>query len=75
MDSACAGNLPEPVPHGGDVNTYRICIREILPDNEVCDIQANDGDLDWLRWLFDALDGKRTSWLSKDPPPQDHDND
>lgn len=26
-------------------------------------------DLDWMRWVFDALDGKRTSWLSRDAPP------
>ena len=71
MDSACAGNLPKPVPHAGDMNIYRICIREILPNNEICDIQMNKTDLGWLRWLFDALDGKKTSWLSEAKVPDD----
>lgn len=26
---------------------------------------VNDTDLEWLRWIFDALDGKETSWLSR----------
>lgn len=62
VDLICGGKLPKPVPHGKDFNIYRICIRESsLP---VFDLQVNKSDLDWLRWVFDALDGKKTSSLS-----------
>jgi len=33
-------------------------------DGGVFDMQMNDSDLDWIRWLY-ALDGEITSWLSK----------
>ena len=62
MDHLCGGQLPKPEPHDGDVNTQRICINAGLP---VFDLQVNHSDLDWLRWIFDALDGKATSSLSK----------
>ncbi len=65
LDNACVGALPEPVPHDNDFNHYRICLNRVLPNNEVFDLQVNNTDLDWFRWLFDALDGKQTSWLSK----------
>jgi len=29
-------------------------------------MQVNATDLEWFRWVFDALDGKITSWLSKE---------
>ncbi len=48
------------MPHDGDVNTHRLCLR--LAD--VVDVQVNTTDLDWLRWIFDALDGHESSWLS-----------
>jgi hypothetical protein len=65
MDNACAGNLPQPVPHNGDFDYYRLCLNGVLPNEEVFDLQVNNTDLEWLRWLFDSLDGKQTSWLSK----------
>ena len=60
MDHLCGGELPSPEPHDGDLNIFRICI---LTDT-VFDLQVNASDLDWFRWVFDALDGKKTSWLS-----------
>ena len=60
-DELCGGKLPKPEPHDGDLNYYRICVRT---DGEIFDLKVNDSDLGWLRWVFDALDGKKTSWLS-----------
>ena len=51
-----------PEPHDGDLNTHRICFK----NEEVIDFQVNVSDLDWFRWVFDAIDGKKTSWLSED---------
>ena len=63
LDALCGGKLPEPVPHNGAFNHYRICIRS---NGDVFDLQVNDTDIDYFRWVFDALDGKKTSWLSLD---------
>lgn len=67
MDDACGGKLPIPQPHdsgGVPVNTHRVCMNiDGYPDT--INIHVCDSDLDWLRWIFDALDGKKTSWLSK----------
>ena len=39
--------------------------KELWADNGgVFDLHVNKTDLDWFRWIFDALDGKKTSWLS-----------
>lgn len=66
MDSICGGHLPKPEPHGADSNDKRFCLNfDDDPSTEVFDLQVNDTDLDWFRWVFDAMDGKRTSWLSK----------
>lgn len=63
MDSTCGGKLPVPEKHDMGYNTHRLCMR--FEDNgQVIDTQVNDTDLEWLRWIFDALDGKSTSWLS-----------
>ena len=61
QDSICGGVLPEPESHGEDYNTHRICIKT----DSVFDLQVNNTDLEWFRWVFDSLDGKTTSWLSK----------
>jgi len=61
MDELCGGKLPKPEPHDADFNTYRICIKT----DTVFDLQVNKTDLDWFRWVFDALDGKSSSWLSQ----------
>ena len=66
-DAACGGELPRPEAHDGDMNTHRLCIRPGHAEGspEVVDLQVNKPDLEWLRWLFDGLDGKCTSWLSQ----------
>jgi len=61
LNALCGGRLPEPEPHDGDLNLHRICIRT----DTTFDLKVNDSDLDWLRWIFDSLDGKATSNLSK----------
>lgn len=63
MDSICGGELPEPILHAGDLNTFRIC----LNDDEVADVPVlpiliNKGDLNWFRWVLDALDGRHTDF-------------
>jgi len=68
-DAVCGGQLPKPEPHDGAENTHRVCLNlsqdPTPPRGEVVDLQVNATDLDWMRWVFDALDGKETSWLSK----------
>ena len=61
QDALCGGSLPKPAPHDGDENTHRLCIKA----GEVFDLQVNKTDLGYFRWILDALDGKKTSWLSK----------
>ena len=63
QDALCGGRLPSPELHEGDFNCYRICIR--FSDTELIDIQVNNSDLEYFRSIFDALDGKITSWHSK----------
>jgi hypothetical protein len=52
--------LPKPEPHDGDVNTHRICINAGEP---IFDLQVNASDLLWFRYIFDALDGRSTSFV------------
>jgi len=63
QDSLCGGWLSPPQEHNGDFNHYRFCIR--FDDDQVIDIQVNDSDLQYFRSIFDVLDGKKTSWLTK----------
>lgn len=65
MDGMCCGDLPEPAPHDGDFNNYRFCLNGAADNGGVFDLQVNDTDLGWFRWIFDALDGLKTSWLSR----------
>lgn len=62
QDAVCGGTLPGPAEHDDDYNTYRICLNEA---GKVDNYQVNNTDLEWFRWIFDALDGKETSWLSR----------
>jgi len=68
-DAMCGGQLPKPEPHDGDENTHRLCINEkqdpLAAVTGVFDLQVNKSDLGWFRWVMDALDGEKTSWLSK----------
>lgn len=66
QDALCGGELPAPEPHDEDHNTHRICINAGEP---VFDLQVNASDLERFRWVFDALDGKSTSWLSRRGTP------
>lgn len=72
-DAICGGELPKPEPHDGDMNTHRFCVNgpqdPEAPRSAIFDLQVNAGDLDWFRWILDALDGKETSWLSKRGKP------
>lgn len=63
QDNLCGGELPAPKPHDGDLNTHRICIKTEGVFG-LFSLQVNVSDLDWFRWVFDAIDGKKTSWLS-----------
>lgn len=68
MDAICGGELPVPEPHGPSMNTHRFCInqkQEEIPTVGIFDLQVNDTDLEAFRYIFDALDGKVTSWLSR----------
>ncbi len=59
MDSMCGGCLPEPLPHADDLNTFRVCLNDAaIP----MPFLLNKSDLNWLRWIFDALDGRQTSF-------------
>lgn len=64
MDSICGGELPEPIPHAGDCNTFRFCVNDDeTPDASVLPLLVNRSDLNWFRWIFDALDGRQTSFV------------
>ena len=58
--SMCGGKLPLSTEHNGGINTHHFCLSE---GGDSC-YEVNANDLDWFRWIFDALDGKKTSWLS-----------
>lgn len=62
----CSGKLPKPDPHEEGFNTYQLCFlfignKEKHSPAEAFAMRVNDLDLDLLRWVFDALDGKKTS--------------
>ncbi len=56
----CGGKLAEPTEHDGGINTHHFCLSESGHSS----YEVNTSDLDFFRWIFDALDGRRTSWLS-----------
>ncbi len=72
MDSMCGGALPKEVKETDEfkqlhINDLRVCLNETHqppPHAKVIDFKVNDSDLDWFRFVYDALDEKRTSWLS-----------
>ena len=59
----CVGLMPEPVAHGADYNTHRLCLVEeeatsVLDErifNQILDLQINKSDVFWFRTLFDVL--------------------
>lgn len=56
QDALCAGKLPTPEPHDGDLNTHRICIS--CPDSDVFDLQVNTTDTYHFRRILDSIDGR-----------------
>jgi len=62
QDAICGGELPKPEAHDGDVNTHLFCINA---EGKVDPLQVNKRDLAYFRWIFDALDGEKSSWLSQ----------
>jgi len=58
MDDACVGDLPEPEEHDGDFNNHRFCLNGVSDSGGVFDLQINNSDLWWFRWLFQALDNR-----------------
>ncbi len=67
QDALCGGRLPKPEPHEGDENTHRLCIKA----GEVFDLQVNNTDCDGIRFILDALNGKKTSWRSRAAPAEE----
>lgn len=63
QDSICGGHLPKPEPHDEAENIYRICTNA---SGRIESLKLNNTDLGYFRWVFDALDGLKTSWLSSD---------
>jgi len=69
QDSVCCGVLSKPEPHDEAYNTHRICFFDGIHPPQP--FMVNETDLEYFRWIFDAIDGKKTSWLSRrDAPPQ-----
>lgn len=64
MDDLCGGHLPAPERHDEDFNHHRLCLNGADSNGGVFDLQVNNTDLFWLRWTFDALDGKQTVHMS-----------
>ncbi len=60
MDNMCVGNLPEPIEHDGDFNIYRCCLNGTSDTGTVFDLQINDTDIFWFKWLLGALQPKST---------------
>ena len=61
-DVLCGGELPEPILHDNTPNTHRFCIAD---DEGTMSYMVNANDLQYWRWIMDALDGKTTSWISR----------
>lgn len=55
QDALCCGHLPEPEPHDGGFNIYRICLNGADKDGGVFDLQINKTDIYYLRKMFIAL--------------------
>ena len=51
----CIGNLPEPVSHDRDENIYRLCLNGAAEDGGIFDLQINDTDIFWFKFLFKAV--------------------
>lgn len=51
----CGGRLQKPESHEDDFNTHRFCLKNVLPNNEIFDLQVNKSDLCWFSLLFGKM--------------------
>ena len=58
QDCMCIGRLPKKVKHKGDYNTHRWCLKNVLPKNEIFDLQINKTDIYWFGLLFEFIEEK-----------------
>lgn len=63
-DKMCCGRPPKPVMHDVVANDMRLCLY-FESTEEVFNVAIDKVDLDWFRYLFDRLDGQRTSTVWK----------
>lgn len=55
MDNICGGRLPQPESHNEDFNTHRFCLVDVLPEDEIFDLQINKTDIGWFEFIFQAI--------------------
>ena len=55
QDCMCIGGLPKKVKHNKDYNTHRWCLKNVLPNREIFDLQINKTDIYWFTLLFKAI--------------------
>lgn len=78
QNAMCVGKLKTPTSHGlnhgmeVNINTHCLCLnpegnveKNIEPGDHVFDLQIAEHDCDGIRWMLDAIDGKKTSWRSR----------
>ena len=63
MDDACIGKLDTPEDHEGIDNTHGWCMAGVVEDH-ILHLETNITDIEYMRWLFDAVDDGHSSWLS-----------
>ena len=56
-DAICGGKLSVSEQHAGGENNMRLCIKQ-CDASEVTSFMVNDEDLDWVRRVFDGMQGK-----------------
>jgi len=54
QSAMCIGELPKWVKHGKGWNTHRLCLKGVLKNKKIFDLQINKTDIYWFRLLFDA---------------------
>ena len=58
QDLMCCGVLPKPESHDNDFNDKRFCLKDVLPNNEIFDLQINNTDAYWFIKLFEKAKEK-----------------
>jgi hypothetical protein len=51
----CIGKLSKPAKHNKDYNTHRLCLKGVLPNKEIFDLQINKSDAYWIRMLLNIF--------------------